>query len=214
MFRWATICCCFGWLALGANAQIKITSGGNATITGGVGAAVTVQSGSDNTITTTVNFGNVGTANPNAYVCFTQPVYIRAFSASSIRVAATSSSFGASLAALKKSDVGLGIINLSDAGNNADVSLANTTITPAFAPDPCAAAKNADGVPSFSATLSSVSTVLPGTTVIQSTSAISLRGSVNSNSNKAQFNVRLAIAPQFYEAGNFSATIAITITSP
>lgn len=206
--------CCFGWLALSAGAQIKITSGGAATLTGAVGGSVTVQSATNATIVTTVNFGNVGTGNPNAYVCFTQPVYIRAFSASSIRIAVTSSSFGASLAALKSSDIGLGLANLSDGGNNADVSLANTTITPAFAADPCNAAKNADGVPSFSATLASVGATLPGTAVMQSTGAISLRGSVNSNSNKAQFDIKLAIAPQFYEAGNFSATITITITSP
>ena len=214
MFRWITILCCFGWLAQGAGAQLRLTSGGNASLTGAVGGAVTVQSATNATIVTTVNFGEVGTANPNAYVCFTQPVYVRAFSASSIRVAVTAASFGASLAALKKTDVGVGIVNLSDGGNNSDVSLGNTTVTPAFAADPCNAAKNADGVPSFSATLNAVGTSLPGTTVMQSSSAISLRGSVNSNSNKAQFDLKLAIAPQFYEAGNFSATITINITSP
>lgn len=201
-------------LAGAANAQIKLTSGGNATLTGNVGGSVSPQSAADAALATGVNFGEVGTANPNAYVCFTQHVLIRAFAASSVKLAVTSATFGASAAALKKTDVGLGIVNLAAGGPNTDVNITNTTITPIFAADPCIASKNADGVPSFSATLNSVATTLPGTTVMQSTGPISLRGSVNSNSNKALFDLKLAIAPQFYEAGNFSATITITITSP
>jgi hypothetical protein len=201
-------------LAGGAHAQIKLTSGGNATLTGDVGGAVAPQSAANAALATGVNFGEVGTANPNAYVCFTQPIFIRAFAASSVKVAVTSATFGSSAAAMKKSDIGIGIVNLAAGGPNSDVTLSNTTITPAFASDPCTAPKNVDGVPSFSATLNSLGTVLPGTTVMQSTGAISLRGGLNSNSNKALFDVKMAIAPQFYEAGAFSTTLTITITSP
>jgi len=201
-------------MAVGVNGQIKLTSGGNATLTGNVGGSVAPQSPSDGTLATGVNFGEVGTANPNAYVCFTQPIFLRAFAASSVKMAVTSATFGVTSAALKKADVGLGIVNLAAGGPNTDVNITNTSITPAFAADPCSAPKNADGVPTFSATLNSLTTVLPGTTVMQSTGPISLRGSVNSNSNKAQLDFRMAIAPQFYEAGNFSATITITITTP
>lgn len=194
------------------SAQIKLTGGGPATLAGNVGGGVTTQSPTDGALSTVVQFGDVGPANPNAFVCFTQPVFIRASVPSSVRLALTTAVFGVPPAAIKKTDLGVGIRNLVATGVNS--SIATTTIVPAFSADPCAAPKNADGIPSYSATLNSLPLVLPGTTVIQSTGPISLAGGMNSVQNRVRFDLKMAIAPQFYAAGNFSAVLTVTITSP
>ncbi len=190
----------------------KVTSGGTAVLSGAPTGVVTAQSGADATLSSVVNFGEVGPANPSAFACFTQPLFLRANVASSLRVAVTAASFGAGPGALKESDIGIGLRNLAAGGPNADLS--TTTIVASFAADPCAAPKNADGIPSYSATLASLSTAQPGTTVMQSTGAISPRASFNSNSNRVLLDLKLAIAPQAFTAGPFAATLTITLTNP
>lgn len=200
-------------LSFPAAAQtVRVTSAGNASLTGNLGGGVTVQTPSNNALATVINFGEVGPANTSNYVCFVQPLALRADVASSLRIAVTASSFGAAPSALKKSDIGLGLTNLTDGGPLA--SIATTSITPAFAADPCSAAKNVDGVPNFSATLNSVATAAPGTTVLQNTGAISALPNLNLNVNRVLVSLRMAIAPQLYAAGSFSATVTVTITNP
>lgn len=197
----------------GASAQIvRVTSAGNATLAGNVGGAVTQQTPNNNALATIVNLGEVGPANPNNYVCFTQPLALRADVPASLRMAVTIESFGVAPSAVKKTDVGLGLINLTDGG--ALASIATTSITPAFAADPCLAPKNVDGVPTYSATLNSLPTAAPGATVLQSTGAMSVLANSNINPNRVLVSLRMAVAPQFYAAGNFSATVTVTITNP
>ena len=202
-------------LALSSSAAaqtVRVTSAGNASLSGNVGGGITVQTPSNNALATVVNFGEVGPANTSNYVCFVQPLALRADAAISLRLAVTASSFGAAATALRKSDIGLGLTNLADGGPLA--SIATTSITPAFATDPCSAAKNIDGVPNFSATLNSVATAAPGTTVLQSTGAISALPNLNLTVNRVLVSLRMAIAPQLYAAGSFSATVTVTITNP
>ena len=191
---------------------VKFTSGGAAMLTGNLGGAVTTQSAADAALATVVNFGDVGPGNSNAYVCFNQPLYLRANGASTLSAAVTAESFGAGVSDVHKSDIGFGFQNLAAGGPNA--SIATTTITAAYNADPCAAAKDPDGVPSYSASLASVGTAAPGTAVIVSTGPISLRGNFNSQSNEADVDLKLAIAPQNYTVGAFSATLTMTLTSP
>ncbi len=190
----------------------KLTSGGAAVLSGAPTGVITSQSATDSTLTTTISFGEVGPANLNAYACFTQPLYLRASVPSSLRLAVTASSFGASSGALKASDIGIGFRNLAPGGPNADLS--TTSIVAGFATDPCAAPKNMDGIPAYTATLASLGSALPGTVILQSTGAISPRGSLNSNSNKVLLDLRLAIAPQAFTVGPFSVTITLTLTNP
>lgn len=195
-----------------ASAAVKLTSGGNATLTGNVGGGITAQSAADAALATVVNFGEVGPGNTNSYVCFSQPLFLRANAASTVSAAVTAESFPGSSNAVQKSDIGIGFQNLAAGGANADIS--TTTITAAYNANPCAAPLNGDGVPTYSAALSSLATATPGTAVITSTGPISLRGSFNSPSNEADVDLRLAMVPQSYDAGAFSATLTLTMTSP
>jgi hypothetical protein len=190
----------------------KLSSGGNATLTGNVGGGVTTQSGSDSVIVTVVNFGDVGPNNRSGYVCLRQPLMLRARWLSNLKVAVTAESFGPGASRIGKQDIGIGFVNLAASGPNADIS--GTTIVPAFASDPCAAPKSPDGIPTYSATLASVSTSAPGTDAIVSTRIISPRGSFSSSSNAALVDLKLAVAPQAFRAGTFSLTLTITLTGP
>lgn len=202
-----------GTVAIGGTVSpfVKLTSGGAATLTGSIGGGVTTQSASDAALATVVNFGEVGPGNANTYVCFTQPLFLRSNATASVRVAVTAGVFGPG-ASVQKSDIGIGVRNLSASGVNADVT--NTTIVAAFAADPCAAPVAPTGIPTFSATLNSLATVAPGTTLISTTSPWSLRGSQNAASNRARVDLKLAIVPQAFTVGTFSATVTLTITSP
>jgi hypothetical protein len=200
-------------LAPDALAQsLKITSGGNATLTGSIGGGVTAQSGRDSLIVTVASLGEVGPNNPSDYVCMRQPVLVRARVPSTLRIAVTAESFGPGASQIGKGDIGVGFVSLAPSGPNADLS--TTTIVPAFASDPCAAPKDPDGVPQFTGTLAGVASTAPGTASIVSTGPISLRGSLNSESNAALVDLRLAIAPQAFRAGTFSLTLTLTLTAP
>ena len=196
-----------------AQAQsLKITSGGTATLSGNIGGGVTTQSGRDRLIVTVAGFGEVGPNNPSNYVCLRQPVLIRALVPSTVRLAVTAESFGPGASQIGKKDIGVGFVNLAPSGPNADLS--TTTVLPAFASDPCAAPKDQDGIPQFAGTLAGVATTAPGTAAIASTGPISLRGSLNSQSNAALVDLKLAIAPQAFRAGTFSLTLTLTLTAP
>ena len=200
-------------LAPDAQAQsVKITSGGNATLTGSIGGGVTTQGGRDSLIVTIASFGEVGPNNPSNYVCLRQPLLIRALVPSTVRLAVTAESFGPGASQIGKKDIGAGFVNLAPSGPNADLS--TTTVLPAFASDPCAAPKDQDGIPQFAGTLAGVATTAPGTAAIASTGPISLRGSLNSQSNAALVDLKLAIAPQAFRAGTFSLTLTLTLTAP
>jgi len=193
-------------------AQLKLTSGGSAALGVSLGGVVTTQSPADLPLVTVVTFGDVGPFNTNSYVCLTQPLYLRAQLPSSLKAAVTTASFGSGPGDLRKQDIGIGVVNLAAGGGNADISTA--VITPAFAGDPCLAPKNSDGVPSYSASLANLASAVPGTTLMQSTGALSPRAALSSSSNRVLLDLRLAIAPQAFTAGAFSATITLTLTNP
>jgi len=193
-------------------AAVKLTSGGAATLTGNSGGGVTTSSGADAALATVVDFGDVGPGNTSAYVCFTQPLFLRANAPSTVSAAVTAESFGGGGGDLAKTDIGIGFQNLAAGGVLS--TIVNTSITAAFSSDVCSAPIDADGVPTFSATLNDLATAAPGTAVIASTAAISLGGSFNSPNNEADIDLKLAIVPQAFTAGSFSATVTFTMTTP
>ncbi len=195
-----------------ASAAVKLTSGGNATLTGNSGGGISTQSAADAALATVVDLGDVGPGNTNTYVCFTQPLFLRANAASTVSAAVTAETFLADADAVQKDDIGIGFQNLAAGGPNADVS--TTTITAAFDADPCAATLDADGIPTYSADLSDLATTTPGTAVISSTGPISLRGSFNSPSNTGNVDLKMAVVPQTYATGGFAATLTLTMTTP
>jgi hypothetical protein len=191
---------------------VQLTSGGAATLTGNSGGGVTTQSASGAALATVVNFGDVGPGNTSSHVCFTQPLFLRSNVASSLKAALTASAFGAGVGDLKAANIGIGLRNLAAGGPNADIS--NTTVVPGFSSDPCAAPLDANGIPTFSGTLASLGTVAPGTTLMSTTSAWSVRGSLTSPTNRVLADLKLAIVPQAYTNGTFSATVTLTVTAP
>ncbi len=192
-------------------AVLKLTSGGAATLAGNVGGGVTAQSAADAALATVVNFGEVGPGNSSTYVCFNQPLFLRSNVGASVKGAVTAAAFGAGAGDLQKSDIGIGLQGLAVSGPNADIS--TTTIVAAFTADPCAAPV-AGGVPTFSRTLNDLATAIPGTTLMSATGPWALRGSFNSPSNRVLVSLRLAIVPQAFTAGTFSATLTLTMTAP
>lgn len=192
-----------------ASAAVKLTSGGNASLAGNSGGGVTSASPADGTLATVVDFGDVGPGNTSAFVCFTETLYLRANAASTLSAAVTAESFPAGV---QKTDIGIGFTGLAASGPIS--SIATSTLTAAFDANPCAAAKDADGVPTYSRNLSNLATATPGTAIVTSTGSISLRGGFNSPNNRAILDMRMAIAPQAFTSGAFSATITLTLTSP
>lgn len=191
---------------------VRLTSGGAATLTGNSGGGVTTQSAANAPLATIVNFGDVGPGNTSSFVCFTQPLFLRSNTPSSLKAALTANTFGGAASDLQATDVGIGLRNLTVGGVNADIS--NTTIVAAYAADPCAAPLNVNGVPTYSRSLSNLGTVTPGTTMMSATGAWSLRGSLTSPSNLVRVDLKLAIVPQSFATGSFSATVTLTVTSP
>ncbi len=186
-------------------AAVKLTSGGAATLSGNSGGGITTSSAADAALATVVNLGDVGPANTNPIVCFTQPLFLRANAPSTLSAAVTAESFLGGAADVAKTDLGIGFINLSDLGG-ANASIATSTVAAGYATDVCSAA--------FTRTLNNLATAAPGTAILSSAGPVSLRGNFNSASNRIGLDMKMAIAPQAFSVGAFSATVTFTLTSP
>jgi hypothetical protein len=183
----------------------KITSGGAATLSGNVGGGVTTQSAADAALATVVDMGDVGPANTNAAVCFSQPLFLRSNGASTLSAAVTAEAFTAGPSNINKSNIGIGFTGLAAGG--AQASIATSTIQGSYGTDPCSGA--------FGQTLNDLATATPGTLVLDNTGPISLGGNFNAVSNRVLLNMRLGIVPGAYAAPDaFSATVTLTFTSP
>lgn len=183
----------------------KITSGGAATLSGNSGGGVTTSSAADAALATVVDMGDVGPANTNPVVCFTQPLFLRANGASSFSAAVTAETFTAGVSNIDKADIGIGFINLAAGGVQA--SVATSTVQGSYGTDPCGGA--------FGQTLNDLATATPGTSIMPSTGPISLGGNFNAAANRVLLDMKLAIVPGAYAAPDtFSATVTLTFTSP
>ena len=160
----------------------------------------------------TLNVGDVSPANANNYAGGKVKVILRTNAAYALSAQVTASSgFGAASGDITLSDVGFGLSNLANSGALVFGDPAtNSVIAGSFGNDPSAAAKNADGVPTFPTSLSNVSSA----TQVLSGPRISKGGSVSSPNNGLLVDTVYAIGPQYFTPTTFSATVTYTITTP
>jgi len=160
----------------------------------------------------TLNVGDVSPANLNNYAGGKVKVILRTNAAYALSAQVTASSgFGAVSGDISLSDVGFGLANLANSGALVFGDPAtNSVIAGSFGNDPSAAAKNADGVPTFPTSLNNVSSA----TQVLSGPRISKGGSVSSPNNGLLVDTVYAIGPQYFTPTTFSATVTYTITTP
>lgn len=161
----------------------------------------------------TLSVGDVSPANLNNYAGGKVKVVLRTNAAYALSAQVTASSgFGAASGDLRLSDVGFGLANLANSGGLVFGDPAtDSVIAGSFGNDPSAAAKNADGVPTFATSLNNVSS---GATQVLSGPRISKGGSVSSPNNGLLVDTIYAIGPQYFTPTTFSATVTYTITTP
>jgi len=167
----------------------------------------------------TLDLGDVSANNTNAYVGGTVQVVMRTNAAYTLSAALTASSgFGtAANGDIALSDIGFGLQNLAASGTGALVTataVGGSSIAGTFDNDPGAATLDADGVPSFDATLDDLATSTPGTTVL-SGPRISQRGAISSPNNGLLADTIYTVVPQFFTpTASFSATVTYTLATP
>ena len=213
------------------------TDTGTVTINGSVGSAASLRwwtftnnnaSGGTNApnvqnspLAFTLNLGDVSPNNPNTYVGGTVQIIMRTNAAYTLSAAVTSSSgFGASGNAngdIALDNLGFGLQNLAASGTGTLVTataVSGSTIVAAFDSDPGAATLDADGIPTYSATLDDLSTTAPGTQVL-SGPRISRRGSFSSPNNGLLADTIYTVVPEFFTpTASFSATVTYTLATP
>lgn len=161
----------------------------------------------------TLTLGDVSPTNTNSYAGGRVKMVLRTNAAYAVSAQVTASSgFGsAANGDITLSDIGFGVGNLANSGVlvSGDPA-ANSVIAGAFGNDPSLAAKNADGIPTFTTSLNSVST----STQVLSGPRISKGGSVSSPNNGLFVDTVYAVGPQYFTPTTFSATVTYTITTP
>jgi hypothetical protein len=204
-----------------ASAQVfEISSGGTPTISGALGGVVTGSS-TGQTLSVAVNFGEVSPVNRSRIVKVVVPILIRASRPYQIRVSA-SANVAADSHAVQTTDIGFGIVDLRPFGVQPR-GCTNHTARPPFANDPAVTVTaDAAGRASYLSSLAS----LGGQAIVASgpapgpapagnagnTSGNNNPGNNNNGTNNGYvFDAVLAITPQFYSAGGFSAVILFTI---
>lgn len=194
------------------SAQIlDISSGGQPTITGAVNGSVSGSADVRNNLVVTVNFGEVSPLNPNQIVKVVVPIGIRGRIPYQVSVSMSGLS-NANVQALQPSDVGLGVQNMREMGNQAqDCTQSAHLIRSPFDNDPATSATvGSNGRVTYPSSLGSLS----GSTVLLSGPRLTR----NNNSNRQQgdgwiFDAILTITPQFFAPGVSTATLVFTIAS-
>jgi hypothetical protein len=171
----------------------------------------------------TLDLGDVSPNNVNSYVGGTVQVIMRTNAAYTLSAALTASSgFGAvgnTNGDFAVTDIGFGMPQASIAASGSGALVTGTavsgsTVVAAFNGNPLTATKDADGIPTFGASLNSLATSAPGTQVL-SGPRISKGGSLNSPNNGLLANTVYAVGPQFFTpAASFSATVTYTLATP
>ena len=221
-------------VAMTAMVAAAQTDTGTVTINGSVGKAASLRwysftnlnstSGTNapNTqnspLSFTLNVGDVSPNNTNSYVGGTVTVILRTNSNYTLSAQVTASSgFGAAgntNGDIALTDIGFGLTNLASSGSGSLVTstaVSGSSFAGSFGNNPSAAAKNADGIPSFTTTLNNISAA----TQVLSGPRISKGGGLTSPNNGLLVDTNYTIGPQFFNAtGNFSATITYTLATP
>jgi hypothetical protein len=217
---------------LAASAGVSFAqSSGTVTVAGTVGSAASIRWWSFTPLNTesgvnapavqggplnfSLDLGDVAAGtNLNNYAGGTVQLMLRSNNTYTLSAQVTASAgFGvAANGDIVQSDIGYGITGLTNSGALVFGDPAtNSTITAAFASDPSAAPKDADGVPTYSATFAD----LAGVTPVLSGPRISAGGGMGSPNNGLLVDTMYAVAPQLFSpTGAFSATVTYTISSP
>jgi hypothetical protein len=191
--------------------NFDISSGGQPTITGALSGSVVGSSSVLNNLTVTIDFGEISPANTSSLVKVVVPVAIRG--TQPYQIAVTIAGLGnANQQALQSSDIGFGANNMHAMGSKSSICTNSShTFASPFGNDP-AVTKSiaANGRATYQSTLSNISV----STIILSGPRLTRNGNNNRDTDDGFiFDVILAITPQFYAAGNSSATLTFNISS-
>ena len=188
-----------------------ISSGGTPTITGALSGSVTGSSSVLNNLAVTINFGEVSPANANSIVKVTVPIAVRSRNGYRVRVSATSST-GADVLAVQRTDIGFGVRNMRPMGADSQVCTRNSHIfaTP-FNNDPSTSVSiNAAGRATYPSTLNNIGT----NTLILSGPRLSATANADRQTDNGYiFDAIVVITPQFFASGATSATLTFTISA-
>jgi hypothetical protein len=180
-------------------------------ITGGVGASYTDCAAFLNTITVTINFGQVSPANSNTIVKAVVPVAIRSTDHYQVQARVTATVSG-DANAVQLSDVGLGLQNWRTLADHRTCTGQHVFVAPYWT-DPSAIVDLLSGRASYAAGASLATPPLNVyTRVLYGPRLSRRRRSLNDNTSDGyQFDLILTIVPQFYTVGSFSATLTLMI---
>jgi hypothetical protein len=190
--------------------DFDISSGGLPSITGSLGGSVSGSSDTTQNLAVTVNFGEVSPANVHRIVKVVVPIAIRSNQSYQV-TASLAGAFDSDPSAVQPSDIGFGVANVRPLGDKAQsCPLSPHLINPIFDNDPSVTVgSDANGRAAYPSSTDQ----LKAPTVILSGARLT-KGSAKKRepTNGYAFDAILAITPQFYSAGTFSATIIFTIT--
>lgn len=191
--------------------QFDIGSGGLPVITGARGGSVTGSSDVTQNLIVNVDFGEVSPINTNNIVKVIVPISIRSTTPYQVSVAVTGS-FDSNPLAVQRTDIGFGAVNLRSLGPQARQCNDSPHVFRApFNNDPAAAVTlDANGRTDYRSSLAD----LGASTVILSGPELTKGNNVTKREpdNGYVFDAILAIRPQFYASGRFSATLTFTIS--
>ncbi|HYK21404.1 MAG TPA: hypothetical protein VEV42_11765 [Pyrinomonadaceae bacterium] len=190
---------------------LDISTGGQPTITGAVNGSVTGSVSVLDDLVVTINFGEVSPLNTNSIVKVVVPIAIRSNQPYQIAVS-TSGLTNANAQAVQASDVGFGIQNIRVLGGAGKICTQSThVIRSPFNNDPSSSATvGGNGRVSYPSSLASLS----GSTVILSGPQLSKNNSANrQQSDGYVFDAVFTLTPQFFAAGNSSATLIFSISA-
>ncbi|MBV9926781.1 MAG: hypothetical protein JOZ96_17310 [Acidobacteria bacterium] len=191
--------------------SFDISSGGQPTITGGLGASVAGSASPLNNLAVTINFGEVSAANANSVVKVVVPVAVRSRNPYKVTVSVTGSS-NVDPRAIQLTDIGFGVSNMRPLGGKAQIcnSSSHLFYSP-FNNDPSTSfTLNASGRVAYTSDLADVgsaTTILSGPKLTQGT------GSSRRDDDAWVFDAVFVITPQFFAPGTASATLTFQISS-
>jgi hypothetical protein len=192
--------------------QFDIGSGGLPTITGARGGSVTGSSDVTQDLVVNVDFGEVSPVNTSNVVKVVVPISIRSTSPYQVSVS-VAGNFGSDPQAVQRSDIGFGARNIRALGPQSRVCNDSTHVFRApFNNDPAASvALDSNGRAAYASSLANVG----ASAVILSGPELTKGNSITRREpdNGYVFDAILAIRPQFYASGNFTATLTFTISA-
>ena len=192
---------------------VEINSGGAVTLSGNSGGGVTADGTAGQPLAVSINLGELGPSNTNAFVTANVPLRIRSNAGYVLSVSATVSSSGTTANKISAADVGFGLGAVSRAGTGVNTSGTDANATSG---DPTLAANGSvnagSGRYEFTATRSNLSAFSTSTTALSGSYV--MNAVPRSNSNGLNVPAIFAIKPQFFENGSTTVNVTFTVTAP